>query len=226
MGQDWESSVRWVEKTPSNVPYADDLFRLFPDAKLVHILRDPRAVFASRRRLLLDRYGSYTKAHRLVREWNQSARQIERLRRYPGNCLVIHYEDLIRDSRNVMQQVCQFAGINFFPGLLEPTWAGGDWHGNSAYYNALNGIDTQPVDRWKKELTQDEIWWIDTHCRTGMALAGYEPTSNALFSFGRWARRLPGESIGGYVRARKSSLCQMAGLLQDCRYGLTSAKPR
>lgn len=221
LGHNWQECMRWVEKTPSNVPYAEELFRLFPDAKLIHLLRDPRAVFASRRRLLLDRYGAYTKAHRLVREWNHSARQIERLRNYRDNCLVIRYEDLVRDSRGVMERICRFAGIDFLPGLLEPTWAGSDWHGNSAYFNALNGIDKQPLDRWKKELSASEIWWVDIHCRAGMAAAGYEPAASARFSFGRWMRRLPGESVGGYLRARKSSLCQMMGVLEDCRYSRT-----
>ncbi|MDB6021015.1 MAG: sulfotransferase [Pedosphaera sp.] len=218
MGHDWRRCVRWVEKTPSNVPYSDDLFRLFPEAKLIHILRDPRAVFASRRRLHLNRLGCYTKAHRLVREWNHSTRQIKRLEKHRGNYLVIRYEDLIQRSREVMEKICQFAGIDFLPVLLEPTHAGKEWHGNSAFYTAFTGIDSQPLDKWQEELTEDEIWWVDLHCRKGMMLAGYEPKTKARFSFARWSKRLPGESWGGYLRARKSSLCQMAGRLEDCRY--------
>jgi hypothetical protein len=56
------------------------------------------------------------------------------------------------------------------------------------------------------------------HCREGMALAGYELQTEARFSFRRWARRLKGESWRGFLRARKSSLCHMAGLLEECRY--------
>ena len=33
MNLNWRECVRWVEKTPSNVPRADDLFRLFPECK-------------------------------------------------------------------------------------------------------------------------------------------------------------------------------------------------
>ena len=217
-GDDWRGCVRWVEKTPSNVAHADELFRLYPDAKLIQIVRDPRAVFASRRRRLVNRFGSHTKAHRLVREWNESSRQITRLRERSGNYLLIRYEDLLQNSRKVIKQICRFTGISFLPVLLQPTFGGRPWAGNSTFGEAFQGIESQPLDRWKTELTADEIWWVEYHCREGMAITGYEPVTDAQFSFPRWAKRLHGESWRGYLRARKSSLCQMAGWLEDCRY--------
>jgi hypothetical protein len=218
MGHNWRDCLRWVEKTPSNVPFANDLFRLFPEAKLIQIVRDPRAVFASRRRHLTNRYGCHGKAHRLIREWNESSRQINKLRERPDKYLLVHYEDLVQKSRVVMDEVCQFAGIKFRPTLLEPTIEGRQWAGNSAFYTAFSGIDTHPVDQWKKEMTEDEIWWVDLHCREGMKITGYQTQTDAGFSFSRWARRLPSESWSGYLRARRGSLCQMAGVLEDCRY--------
>jgi hypothetical protein len=218
MGYDWRECVRWVEKTPSNVPCVDDLFRLFPEAKLIQLVRDPRAVFASRQRRLINRYGRHAKAHRLVREWNESSRQIATLRKLHENCLVVRYEDLVQNSRAVLEEVCRFIGIQFLPVLLEPTRAGRQWQGNSAFYSEFSGIDSHPVDQWKNELTEDEIWWIELHCREGMTMAGYRLQSDAAFSFKRWAQRLPGESWNGYLHARKSSLCQMTGWLEDCRY--------
>ncbi len=220
MGCNWRDCVRWVEKTPSNVSYADDLFRLFPEAKLIQIVRDPRAVFASRRRRLKNRYGCHAKAHRLVREWNQSSRRIPQLRNRPDRYLVVRYEDLVHRSHPVLEEICQFAGIEFRPTLLEPTRAGRQWRGNPTFCGAFSGIDPRPVDYWKQELTEDEIWWVDLHCHEGMLIAGYQPQTDARFSFGRWVKRLAGESWSGYLRARKSSLCQMAGVLEDCNYNL------
>ena len=138
-----------------------------------------------------------------MREWNECSRQINKLRRRPGNYLVIRYEDLVRQTRQVMEEVCRFAGIEFFPTLLEPTRVGLEWQGNSACDSAFSGIQSNRLDQWKKELTQDEIWWIEMHCREGMRIAGYEPQSDAKFCLPRWAKRLAGESLGGYLRARK-----------------------
>ncbi len=224
VGCDWRSCVHWVEKTPTNIAHIDDLFRLFPDAKVIQIMRDPRAVFASRRRRLINEYGAYTKAHRLVREWNQSARQLKRWKSRSGSHLVVHYEDLVRESGTVLEKICRFAGIEFIPEMLEPTLAGQPWPGNPTFCGAFDRIDTRPVNQWKSELTADEIWWIELHCREGMQIAGYELETDASFSFPHWAARLPGESWRGYLRARKSSLCQMAGLLTDCRYELPALR--
>ena len=218
MGYPWQDCVRWVEKTPSNVACSDELFRLFPEARLIQMVRDPRAVYASRRRRLTLRYGSHTKAHRLVREWNQCSRQIARHQTDPQRYLLVRYEDLVRRSQPVLEQICAFAGIRFHSSLLQPTRGGRPWQGNSTFYEAFAGIDAHPVDHWQQDLTPDEIWWIELHCRAGMALAGYELFTDADFSFPRWAKRLPGESWMGYLRARRGSLSQRAGLLTDCRY--------
>lgn len=37
----------WVDHTPANIRYAWTLLHLFPDAKMIHIIRDGRAVAAS-----------------------------------------------------------------------------------------------------------------------------------------------------------------------------------
>jgi len=223
MGYDWRDCVRWVEKTTRNEACSEDLFRLFPKAKLLQVVRDPRAVFASRKRRLINRYGFYAKAHRLVREWNQSSRQIKKLQNRTDSYLIIRYEDLVQNTREVLGKVSEFIGIEFLPVLYEPTRAGVQWEGNSSFHSAFSGVSAQSVDQWKNELTEDEVWWIDMHCREGMLIAGYQPQPDAGFSFARWAKRLPGESWSGYLRARRGSLCQWAGLLKDCRYNVHSA---
>jgi len=218
MGYDWRNCVRWVEKSTSNEACLDDLFGLFPEAKLVQVVRDPRAVFASRKKRLLNRYGRHTKAHRLVREWNRSSRQILQLIQRRDQYLVIRYKDLVQAPREILDKVCRFVGIEILPELFAPTRAGRRWDGNSSFHAAFSGISAQSVDQWKGELTEDEIWWVELHCRAGMLLAGYPLETDGQFSLTRWLKRLPGESWGGYLRSRRGSLCQLAGLLRDCRY--------
>jgi hypothetical protein len=226
IGCNWQSCVRWVEKSTSNELCTDALFGSFPEAKLLHVVRDPRAVFASRKRRLLNRSGCYSKAHRLVRGWNRSCRQIPRLMDRRNQYLVVRYEDLVLAPRQCLERVCRFVGIEFLPELLAPTRAGRQWQGNSSFHKAFGGISGQSVDHWKNELTDDEMWWVEMHCRKGMLMAGYQLRSDGRFSFKRWLKRLPGESCGGYLRARRASLCQLAGLLEDCRYDATPAGMR
>jgi hypothetical protein len=218
LGADWRNCVRWVEKTPRTETCREAMDELFPEARLVQVVRDPRAVFASFKRRYMASRGYHTKAHRLPRSWNRSAREIPRLRRDPSRFLVIRYEDLVSHPRKVLETLCHFGGFDFCEKMLAPTRAGGGWGGNSAFHGFFNGISAAPANQWKGYLTPHEIWWIELHCRRGMELAGYELQTNARFSLGRWLKRLPGESWFGYVRARRASLCQWLGLLKDCRY--------
>ena len=217
-GNDWNHCVRWVEKSTSNEVRHEAMDELFPEARLVQLVRDPRAVFASRKKRLMNRYSCHTKAHRLVREWNRSAQETARLRRDPSRFLVIRYEDLVKHPREVAEAVCRLGDFDFNDKMLEPTRAGVDWQGNSSFFTAFDTINDAPMDQWKNYLTEHEIWWIELHCRPGMELAGYPLQTSGRFSLFRWLKRLPGESWTGYLRARRTSFCQFMGWLKECRY--------
>ena len=42
-----EGKPRWAEKTPGNIAHIDRIWKAWPDAQIVHIIRDPRDIFAS-----------------------------------------------------------------------------------------------------------------------------------------------------------------------------------
>lgn len=218
LGANWQNCVRWVEKSTSNEVRSQALEELFPQAKVIQMVRDPRAIFASRKNRLVKTSGNYSKAHRFVREWNRSAQEIPRLRRDPSKFMVVRYEDLVKNPHEILEKVCRFAGIDFSEKLLEPTRAGTDWQGNSAFHEGFKGISTVAAEKWKDSLTEQEIWWIELHCRKGMELAGYAFKTTASFSLPRWLKPLPKESLEGYIRARRASFCQGLGLLKESKY--------
>jgi hypothetical protein len=218
LGLDWRRCARWVEKTTSNEVRFAAMHELFSDAKLIQLLRDPRAVFASRKKRLMSRYGKHAKAHRLVREWNRTTRETPRLRTHPEKNLVIRYEDLVRQPQSIIEKVCRFAGLEFFSAMLQPTRAGEKWQGNSAFQENFNDINAASVDQWKNYLSEHEIWWIELHCRQGMVIADYPLQTDARFSLARWLKRLPGESWSGYFRARRASVSQWRGWIPECNY--------
>lgn len=221
-GADWRNCARWVEKTPKSETCGDALDELFPDAKLIQIVRDPRAVFASLKNRAIKEFGYYNAAHKLTRRWNGSAREITRLRRDPSRFLIVRYEDLVKDPRTELETVCRFGGFEFSEKMFEPTCAGNGWLGNSAFYNEFNGISIAPAEKWKDYLTEQEIWWVELHCRKGMELAGYPLLTGGRFSISRWLRGLPGESLDGYFRDRRDSIRQAVGLLTECRFSESS----
>ena len=217
-GYNWRDCVRWVEKSTSNEACPGGFVRAVPRGQIAPGGARPAGGVCQPQEAAGERSGCHTKAHRLVREWNRSSRQIPKLMGRRDQYLVIRYEDLVQAPRESLEKVCRFIGIEFLPELFAPTRGGRQWQGNSSFHNSFSGISAQSVDHWKSELTEDEIWWVEMHCRQGMLIAGYPLQTDGRFSFSRWLKRLPGESWGGYLRARRASLCQLAGLLEDCRY--------
>ena len=106
----------------------------------------------------------------------------------------------LRHEQRVIRQ------IEFDPDtVLTPTKVGQFWSGNSAARINFSQISTEPVMRWKRELSDDEIGWIEWHCRDLMPEFGYEPklTQRELRYF---LRPIRGERPREYIKSRAYSL--------------------
>jgi len=106
----------WIEHWPGKILYLARLLDHFPDAKVIHIIRDGRAVAASF--LSLD-WGPNT-----VRE---AAFYWTRIMGFgfsasacfgPEKIYNVHYEDLVTNSEQTMREICKFIGIDFHSDML------------------------------------------------------------------------------------------------------------
>ena len=76
---------------------------------------------------------------------------------------VIRYEDLVADTKSIMEDVCKFLEISFSERVLSPTIFGRPWGGNN--YNAVRfkGAASSNVGRWKERITDHEAKLIEYH---------------------------------------------------------------
>lgn len=109
---------RWAEKSAGQPLGA--VMDLFPAAKAIHIVRDPRDVIASSLEMAWSRQES---ARTLARRWR--AFTLETVARGsalgPGQFLQIRYEDLTRDPEAAMRLVCAFVEEDFDPAMVTDT---------------------------------------------------------------------------------------------------------
>jgi hypothetical protein len=109
-----------------------------------------------------------------------------------------------------MEEVCEYLEIDFDPEtVLTPTKVGQFWSGNSAARINFSQISTEPVTRWERELSEDEIGWVEWHCRDLMPEFGYEPrlSRRELRYFVRPdSRRASRESISNRERIRCATI--------------------
>src|SRR5439155_16586081 len=122
----------------------------------------------------------------------------------PG--FVVQYEQLVSRPARTMQEVCAYLEIDFDPNtVLTPTKVGHFWSGNSAARVNFSEISTEPVTRWERELSDDEIGWVEWHCRDLMPEFGYEPRLSRR-EFRYFVRPIRGERLREYLKSRAYSL--------------------
>ena len=206
VGVSLDQVKRWVEKTPANRNYVPEIFHRFPKAKLLLTMRDPRALLSAQIALESTRKTRRFSVYYVVAHWRAAAKLAKKIRdkEFPG--LVVGYEDLALEPKMSMQKVCEYLEINFDPEIvLNPTKVGRSWAGNSAAGVRFSEVSTAPVARWKNELQEDEIGWVEWHCRDLMPEFGYEPrlTRRSLRYF---MKPIRGERPKEFFKSRAYSL--------------------
>ena len=123
--------VMWVgDKTPGYTDCLPDLQALFPDARFIHVVRDPRDVAVSR---LFQRARTAANPNVAVagdplyrqtvedvaRQWREGA---EYVKSFAANCPgILHelrYEDLLQDFPGTARALFGFFGVESSPGTL------------------------------------------------------------------------------------------------------------
>ena len=172
------------EKTPAHVRYGDTLLEWFPGGRIIHMLRDPRAIYVSDLRRRRGHPGSLP--FRIARRvppllaaillvqttlaWQESLLRSRKNRhRHPDRYLVVRFEDLVTDPRREVERVCRFIGIPFEEGMMDRVVVS---HGHAL---GSAGFDAQAAERWRGELSGFAAWWFRTWLGRSMRAAGYAP---------------------------------------------------
>jgi hypothetical protein len=146
------------EKTPAHLAYVDTLLGWFPDARVVHCLRDPRAIHVSelRRRgehatsfpyRQLARVPALLEAFVLLQvvwTWAMAVNQHrDLLRRYPDRYRVLRFEDLVTTPEATLADLCAFLGVGLEPRMLEQKVT------SKGALVGTTGFDAGAAERWR-----------------------------------------------------------------------------
>jgi len=149
------------EKTPAHLRYVPTLMEWFPDGKVIHMLRDPRAVFISelrRRKEIpitppfkqLKQFDFPFKLYIVLQTtavWFESILRYSKYKRiYPNNYYLLKFEDLVSDPEKHIRQVCDFLGVGFQDKMLKQKVV------SRGFQLGQPGFDTQAAIRWKKHI--------------------------------------------------------------------------
>ena len=206
LGRPFDSIRRWVEKTPANRNHIPKILARFPQAKILVTMRDPRAILAAQIALEKTRKTGRFSTYYVIAHWRVAARLAMRVRNGEISGLVVPYEQLVCDPASMMEKVCIYLEIAFDPTtVLTPTKIGQFWSGNSAARINFSQITPEPATRWQRELSEDEIGWVEWHCRDLMPKFGYEPRLSES-SLRHFTKPIRGERPREYLKSRAYSL--------------------
>lgn len=190
-------NVRVVEKSVEHAEFASDLQAMYPDASFMHIVRNPYSNIVSMRRFKSKTYG-FPIMSRILKTLYNSYYFLYRNQRLIRRYLVIRYEDLIQNPESMIKKLCTFIDIPFEDILLQPTYRGEKWSGNSTRDYAYSKIESSQMNAWQSEILPMEIRYINKLFPFVLQDYGYEKVE----SNGSFYKRGKGESFKRYCANR------------------------
>lgn len=175
------------EQTPQYVYYIQEILDLFPEAKVINMVRDSRDVLLSlkkrwRSSSSLERekkplkvlihtrihYHSIFSSRFWVSACETAFQYTEEDRVY-----TVKFEDILKNPQNEIQKVCEFAGISFNPQMIEVPMKG-----SSLVWDRPDqkGIDKTRSQNWQQGgLNSTELFIIEKITGSTMQKMGYKP---------------------------------------------------
>lgn len=110
----------FTDKLPSNFLNAGFICEALPQAKILHMVRDPMETCFSNLRELFSDANPYSYDQLELADFHAHYRTLMAHwhARYPGRILDIDYAQLTREPEQVVRRVCDFVGIAFEPQML------------------------------------------------------------------------------------------------------------
>jgi len=172
----------FVLKETSIEIYASELFAWHPDAKFIHILRDPRDNYAALKAGVETHYAKLgegnleTLASLLNRARLGFLYAATNLRTFGADRYhVLAFEDLVANPDAALQGICAFLGIPFTASMRTPTKLGKPTRGNNFDAVDFSALSTHHVGAWPARISREEAQIIEFHLADVMQTAGYAP---------------------------------------------------
>jgi len=175
-----DAQTRWIgDKTPAYTRQLDQLHRLFPQAKIIHIVRDPRDVAVSRmghsQRVGVSKvFEPQADEHRqtveaAVKLWVEAVTAIDAFAQaHPTLAHEVRYADLHEDPIGVTTELFQFLGAPVAPVLIERIVAATSFKAMAGREpgreDAASFLRKGVVGDWKTKLPEQSAQFITDNC--------------------------------------------------------------
>jgi protein-tyrosine sulfotransferase len=157
----------WADKTPENIRRFDFVKKHFPNAKLIHVVRDGRDTVCSLRTrawMKLGHGSNLDVIRHCARYWARRAGAGLRFAGRP-DYMELRYEALTHQPETELRRVMDFLGLDWDPAMLQADPGASQREARPIYDSALG--------RWRKELSSTEVNIILREAGMMLAELGY-----------------------------------------------------
>ena len=173
--------TRYGAKFPVNIEYTGKLARWFPGCRIIHLVRDPRAIYTSMIKMSIKRSevgilrkegpAQLARLFYAIQQFRQAARVHATFSGERGY-LLLRFEDLVRSPEAMIEAMCKFADLDFLPEMLSPpTGVGSNYDEKKA---GVSGFDADALERWKVHIPGFGRRIIEHGLRKQMEMFAYE----------------------------------------------------
>jgi hypothetical protein len=170
------------EKTPAHLAYVETLLAWFPEARVIHCLRDPRAIYVSELRRRAEDPASVP-YRQLVHvpavlaafvvlqvswAWAAAVHRHRTLsRRFPGRYHLLRFEDLVTAPQATLAGLCAFLGVTIEPLMFEQKVT------SKGALVGETGFDEGAADRWRAQIGSTALRTIERLLGHRLSEMGY-----------------------------------------------------
>jgi len=189
-----------VIKETSVEIYAGEIFEWFPEAKFVHLIRDPRDNFAALKSGIDKLYKGYgddakTILHSLLERAHLGMKMADiNVRRFgKERYKILRFEDLVAHPLKTLKGLCDFLEIGYNESLVTPTLLGQPTRGNNFEKMDFSKISGKNIGRWKERIDLREAMVIEFHFKELMERFDYKfcfseaEQADAAADFYKWS---------------------------------------
>lgn len=170
--------LAWGEKSPGHVFYWTDIKAAYPNAKVIHIIRDGRDVASS---IIKARMGPKT-YYAAANMWCDYLEGIQKIKQdcAAEDFIEIRYEDLLSEPRHNLQKICDTLNVDYSESMLKFFEKNASYQTDAINLENLNKpLISTNKEKWRKNLTDQNLQEFETVAAKYLSLYGYE-TANTL----------------------------------------------
>ena len=166
-----------LERTPWHVLHLPLIADLYPDARVIHIVRDGRSVGRS---LVSMSWGPDT-IEEAATEWRDAVQAGRAGAALMGErYLEVRYEQLLEDPRTRIADLFRWLGLD----LDDDTW-GAILREAGSEFNVDPASPGVGTDKWRGELSAEDVRAFEAVAGEALAAMGYEPAGASAHAPGR-----------------------------------------